>query len=83
MRTTLSLDDDVAINIQKLRVERGASLKEVVNEVLRAGLVVLEKEDKKPSGTYRIQPVSGGVHRLPDLDNITELLVAGESESFL
>ena len=38
MRTTLTLDDDNAIRLERLRKQRDASLKEVVNEVIRRGL---------------------------------------------
>ena len=38
MRTTLTLDDDNAIRLERLRKERDASLKEIVNEVIRRGL---------------------------------------------
>ena len=38
MRTTLTLDDDVAAALERLRRARDASLKDVVNEVLRRGL---------------------------------------------
>jgi Arc/MetJ family transcription regulator len=38
MRTTLSLDDDVAAVVQRLREERHLGLSEAVNELIRAGL---------------------------------------------
>jgi hypothetical protein len=38
MRTTLSLDDDVAAAVQRLREERHVGLSEAVNELIRAGL---------------------------------------------
>ncbi|MGH3320632.1 MAG: hypothetical protein ACRDN9_10690 [Streptosporangiaceae bacterium] len=38
MRTTLSLDDDVAAAAQRLRDERHIGLSEAVNELVRAGL---------------------------------------------
>ena len=38
MRTTLSLDDDVAAAVQQLREERHVGLSEAVNELIRAGL---------------------------------------------
>jgi Arc/MetJ family transcription regulator len=38
MRTTLSLDDDVAAAVQRLRDERNLGLSEAVNELVRAGL---------------------------------------------
>ena len=38
MRTTLTLDNDVAAVLERLRKSRNASLKELVNEALRRGL---------------------------------------------
>jgi Arc/MetJ family transcription regulator len=38
MRTTLSLDDDVAAAVQRLRAERNIGLSDAVNELIRAGL---------------------------------------------
>jgi metal-responsive CopG/Arc/MetJ family transcriptional regulator len=38
MRTTVSLDDDVASAVEKLRRERRLGLSEAVNELIRAGL---------------------------------------------
>ena len=40
MRTTVSLDDDVAAAVQRLRAERNLGLSEAVNELARAGLAV-------------------------------------------
>jgi hypothetical protein len=38
MRTTLSLDDDVAAAVQRIREERHIGLSDAVNELIRAGL---------------------------------------------
>src|ERR1700731_4780854 len=38
MRTTLTLDDDVAVQLERLRRSRDANLKDLVNEALRLGL---------------------------------------------
>ena len=35
MRTTLTLDDDVAVQLERLRKARHANLKDLVNEALR------------------------------------------------
>ncbi len=40
MRTTLTLDDDVAAALERRRAERGTGLRLEVNELLRAGLMV-------------------------------------------
>ncbi|CAN5281090.1 antitoxin [soil metagenome] len=38
MRTTITLEPDIAARLRKLAAERGASFKETVNSTLRAGL---------------------------------------------
>jgi hypothetical protein len=38
MRTTLTIDDDLAVLLQKKAVIQGHSFKEVVNDVIRAGI---------------------------------------------
>jgi hypothetical protein len=38
MRTTLTLDEDVAQSIKELMRQRGSGLKETVNELIRRGL---------------------------------------------
>lgn len=43
MRTTLTLDDDVAAKLRDLAHRRRVSFKEVVNSVLRRGLVAQER----------------------------------------
>ena len=43
MRTTLSLDDDVAARIEQLRRELNTPLKELVNEALRRGLAAMHE----------------------------------------
>ena len=40
MRTTLTLDDDVAAAVQQLRREQALGLSEAVNELIRNGLRV-------------------------------------------
>lgn len=40
MRTTVSLDEDVAAAVQALRAERDVGLSEAVNDLIRAGLAV-------------------------------------------
>lgn len=38
MRTTVNLDDDVAVEIERLRQERGLGKSEAVNQLARAGM---------------------------------------------
>jgi hypothetical protein len=78
MRTTITLDDDVAAQLKELR--RGRSFKELVNETLRRGLEALSSEgDRAP--VYRIRPVKGRPRR-SDLDNVAELIAETESDGY-
>ena len=43
MRTTVTLDDDVAAAVNQLRRERGVGVSEAVNGLARAGLTVRNK----------------------------------------
>jgi hypothetical protein len=81
MRTTLSLDDDVAALIERLRAERGTGLKTLVNQALRQGLRELEGRPR-PAERYRTPGVDLGRCRLASLDDVASALAAGEGEGF-
>ena len=74
MRTTLTLDDDVAVRLERLR-RTGRTLKEVVNDALRAGLDALEDERPKARRSYT-SPVDLGELLVPNLDDIWGVLDA-------
>ncbi|HSR70127.1 MAG TPA: DUF2191 domain-containing protein [Acidobacteriota bacterium] len=81
MRTTLTIEEDVAVLIQRLRKERDLTLKEVVNQALRKGLNVMLAPPPE-SKRYRINPRDLGRCRLNDLDNISEALAIAEGEDY-
>ncbi len=76
MRTTLSLDDDVAVKLKRL--SRNRSFKTVVNEALRAGLHALE-EQKAETQSYKTESVKGNP-RIKNLDSIADVLADIEGE---
>ena len=80
MRTTLTLDEDVSVELEALRRQRGLSLKDAVNDALRLGLRAMA-EDTKPQRTFVTKSVDLGPPRLP-LDNVIEALAMAESEAF-
>ena len=47
MRTTLTIDDDNAVRLERLRKQRDVGLKDIVNEVIRQGLDAAEAPPKK------------------------------------
>lgn len=81
MRTTLTLDDDVAAQLAQLRARGDKPYKVLVNEALRVGLAHLERSEEPPSGPYT-RVVSLGTPRLPDVDDVTDALAAVEGEHF-
>lgn len=82
VRTTLTLDDDVAVALERLRRRRREPLKQVVNAVLRAGLSALDARATAPRKPFRTQPMSLGPPRLKNLDNISDVLAFAEGEDF-
>ena len=81
MRTTLTLDDDVAAALERLRRARDASLKDVVNDALRRGLNDLA-EPSKPRTRFRTQSATLGRLRVATIDNVSETLAVAEGEAF-
>lgn len=59
MRTTLTLDDDVAARLQAESRKTGRPFKVVVNEYLRAGLA--QRRAAKAVPSFRVKPVSMGL----------------------
>jgi hypothetical protein len=79
MRTTLTLDPDVAMKIKKRMVEQKLTLKETVNQALRSGLKAVEKETKR--SPFKVIPHSFGFKPGIDLNRLNQLvdeLEAGE-----
>jgi len=68
MRTTLSLDDDVAQLLKKEVRRTGSSFKEAVNRFLRIGLTASKQPVRKP---FRVKPWNLG---LPPFEKVEELL---------
>ena len=82
MRTTLTIDDDVAAELERLRKARDAGLKDLVNEALRLGLRQMTAKPERPRKPFRTRSVDLGECRLPNVDNIAEVLAFAEGEDF-
>ena len=79
MRTTLTLDDDVAALLTRIQEERKLTLKETINSALRKGLIEMEKPDV-PRKPFHTRVFDTGECALPNLDNIEEVLCWLEGE---
>jgi metal-responsive CopG/Arc/MetJ family transcriptional regulator len=67
MRTTITLADDVAAAVEKLRRERGVGLSEAVNDLVRSGLTA--EHDRRPF-RQKAHDLGTGV----DVTNIAEAI---------
>ena len=81
MRTTLTLDDDIAAILERLRKSRDASMKELVNEALRRGLKDMGSRTKRREH-LRTRSVALGRLRIAGLDNIGDALAVAEGEAY-
>ena len=81
MRTTLSLEKDVAAALERVRKARNAGMKEIVNEALRRGLEQMSSSPT-PRKRVRTRAVSLGRCLTGNVDNVQEVLAVAERESF-
>lgn len=82
MRTTLTIDPDVAAEINNLRRQERLPLKAIINELLRLGL---ERYRDRGRRLQKVREYTKGVDlgqpRLPNLDNIAEVLAILEGDT--
>jgi hypothetical protein len=78
MRTTLTIEDDLAMKLKAEVRRTGKPFKTVVNEYLRSGL--LQRQVRKPQERFRVSARSLGALRPGiSLQNVGELLELIES----
>lgn len=78
MRTTVSLDPDVAAKLRRLARERGVSFKEALNGALRAGLGA-----RAAGRAYRTPARVLGLRQGIDLDKALSIAAAMEDEELI
>jgi hypothetical protein len=81
MRTTITLDNDVAVALERWRRSRRIGLKQLVNEAPRRGLSDMGKR-RGPREPVRTRAVALGRVRIGSIDNVGEALAVVEGESF-
>jgi len=81
VRTTLTIDDDVAAILEQERRRKGMSLKQVVNAALRRGLARDESLVARPE--VRVRPMDLGLRAGIDPGKLNQLTDELEVEEFL
>lgn len=81
MRTTLTLDDDVAALLRSAQTRKKATFKSLVNEAIRD---YLTRKGRPPKARkrYRVRPVSVGPSLVGNLDCVSEVLAIAEGEAY-
>lgn len=80
MRTTLTLDEDVAAKLRAESRRTGLPFREVVNETLRRGLASRRAtSERKP---FKVRARDLGLKPGLSLDNVAELLEQVEGPAF-
>jgi hypothetical protein len=74
MRTTLTLDDDVAAALARRRAERGTGLREEVNELMRAGLAATSRSSSHSEEPYELPTFDPGRALIMDQRALKDLL---------
>jgi hypothetical protein len=80
MRTTLTLDPDVAQKLKRRMADQKLTLKDAVNRALRAGLAV---EERKPKAPFKVKAHAFGFRAGIDPDKMNQLSDDLEVEDFL
>jgi hypothetical protein len=81
MRTTLTLDPDVAIRVKAEAADHNIAFKTLVNEALRLGLDAYASR-AKAAKPYRTHAVPMGLKAELSYDNVSELLAQCEGEAY-
>ena len=81
MRTTLTLDADVAALLRRMQHTHGGSFKAVVNDALRQGLRQMAAPSDRPV-PYRTPTADLGRCLVGSLDDVAEALAVAEGERF-
>jgi hypothetical protein len=80
MRTTLTIDDDVADLLSRRARELGLPFKDIVNQTLRAGLGEEAKQRQHP--VPKVIPHAFGFRPGIDLDKLNQLADELEAEAY-
>ena len=78
-RTTLTLDPDVAAELERRRRKRGTTLKDEVNDLLRAGLGRVS-EPRERGRPFETSALPLGKPLVESFDDIGEVLALAEGE---
>ena len=81
MRTTLTLDPDVAVQLQQLQAKQHLPWKTLVNQTLREGVRSLSQTTATtPAKPFATHQADLGHCRYDQIDNVAEILAVADGE---
>jgi hypothetical protein len=80
MRTTLTLEPDVALKLKKRMAEKKLTLKDAINQALRVGLETPETKRKAP---FKVEPYPFKFKPGIDQNKLNQLLDELDVEEFV
>jgi hypothetical protein len=81
VRTTVTLEPDLAKKVKALAARRGVSFKQALNEVVRRGLTSPARQNAQTK--YAVQPHAGGFRPGIDPGKLNQLVDQLEVEGFI
>jgi hypothetical protein len=79
MRTTITIDEDIAVRLDQEMRKRRVSFKAILNEVLRAGLDSLGAPRRRRT-EFKTKGFALGASLVGSLDNVEEVISRAEGE---
>ena len=80
MRTTLTLDDDIAVQLGRLREERKMSLRDAVNAAMRLGLTLMNNPAAAKKKSCKTPVFHATRALIGDLTSTADMLAVAEGE---
>jgi hypothetical protein len=81
MRTTITIDDEVAARLKELQHRSRSTFKDTVNAVLLRGLLAGGAPSSDPE--FRVEPFAGGFASGLDSTKLNQLLDEWEADDYL
>jgi len=82
MRTTLTLDDDIAVQLTRIREERKMKLRDAVNAAMRAGLTQMLSPAPDRKRVCKTPVFHATRTMLGDLTSTADMLAMAEGEDY-
>lgn len=82
MRTTVTLDDDVAAALNRIQAEQRATFKQVLNDLIREGLAARARRARRDTAPPKATRARALGPRVTSFDRTSELIALIEGEAY-